>query len=57
MSRKEKPTDPYASREASKYQKPVPSREFVLDFLRESVGPLTHEEICLGLQLVDDEQI
>jgi ribonuclease R len=57
MSRKEKPTDPYASREASKYQRPVPSREFVLDYLRESVGPLTHEEICVGLQLVDDEQI
>lgn len=57
MSRKEKPTDPYASREASKYQKPVPSREFVLDYLRESVGPLTHEEICEGLELVDDEQI
>ena len=57
MSRKEKPTDPYASREASKYQKPVPSREFVLEYLRESVGPLTHEEICVGLQLIDDEQI
>ena len=57
MSRKEKPTDPYASREASMYQKPVPSREFVLEYLRESVGPLTHEEICVGLQLVDDEQI
>ncbi|UVW35664.1 ribonuclease R [SAR92 clade bacterium H455] len=57
MSRKEKPTDPYASREASKYQRPVPSREFVLDYLRESVGPLTHEEICVGLQLVDDEQV
>jgi ribonuclease R len=57
MSRKEKPTDPYASREASKYQSPVPSREFVLDYLRDSVGPLTHEEICAGLELVDEEQI
>ena len=57
MSRKEKPTDPYASREASKYQSPVPSREFVLDYLRDSVGPLTHEEICVGLELVDEEQI
>ncbi len=57
MSRKEKLKDPYASREASKYQSPVPSREFVLDYLRDSVGPLTHEEICVGLQLVDEEQI
>jgi len=57
MSRKEKPTDPYASREASKYQSPVPSREFVLDYLRDSFGPLTHEEICAELELVDEEQI
>ena len=57
MSRRQKPTDPHASREAARYQRPVPSREFVLDYLHESVGPLTHEEICAGLQLVDDEQI
>lgn len=29
----------------------------MLDYLHESVGPLTHEEICSGLQLTDDEQI
>ena len=57
MSRRQKPTDPHASREAARYQRPVPSREFVLDYLHESVGPLTHEEICSGLQLTDDEQI
>ena len=57
MSRRQKPTDPHASREAARYQRPVPSREFVLDYLHESVGPLTHEEICSGLHLTDDEQI
>ena len=57
MARQQKPTDPHASREAERYQRPVPSREFVLDYLHESVGPLTHAEICAGLQLVDDDQI
>jgi ribonuclease R len=57
MPRKSKSIDPYATREAAKYQRPVPSREFVLDYLHESVGPLTHEEICVGLQLTDDEQV
>ena len=57
MPQKSKNIDPYATREAAKYQRPVPSREFVLDYLRESVGPLTHEEICAGLKLIDDEQV
>jgi len=57
MARKSKTIDPYATREAEKYERPVPSREFVLDYLHESVGPLTLDEICSGLNLVDDEQI
>jgi ribonuclease R len=40
--------DPYATREASNYDSPVPSREFVLDFLRESVGPVTYGERWSG---------
>jgi ribonuclease R len=57
MPRKSKNIDPYATREAAKYQRPIPSREFVLDYLHESVGPLTHGEICAALKLDDDEQI
>jgi ribonuclease R len=57
MPRKSKNIDPYATREAAKYQRPIPSREFVLDYLHESVGPLTHEEICAALKLTDDEQV
>ncbi len=57
MPRKSKNIDPYATREAAKYQRPIPSREFVLDYLHESVGPLTHGEICAALKLVDDEQV
>jgi ribonuclease R len=57
MPRKSKNIDPYATREAAKYQRPIPSREFVLDYLHESVGPLTHSEICAALKLEDDEQV
>ena len=57
MPRKNKNVDPYATREAAKYESPIPSREFVLDYLHESVGPLTHEEICTGLKLVDEQQV
>ena len=57
MSKKTKNSDPFASREATNYARPVPSREFVLEYLTESGGPLTHEEICAGLSLNDEEQI
>ena len=57
MPKKSKSSDPFASREAANYSRPIPSREFVLDYLSESVGPLTHEEICLALNLNDDDQV
>jgi len=57
MSKKSKSSDPFASREAANYSRPIPSREFVLDYLSESVGPLTHEEICVALNLNDDDQL
>jgi len=47
--------DPYASRESAKYENPIPSREFILDLLRESVGPLTHQELCEALSLTGDD--
>ena len=56
--KKQKPIkDSFASREASKYQNPIPSREFMLDFLEHSEGPLTHEAICIALDLSDPEQV
>ena len=57
MTKKIKTKDPFASREANNYSRPVPSREFLLDFLSESVGPLTHTEICSALELQDEEQM
>ncbi len=47
--------DPFADREAAKYDKPVPSREFILDFLENSVGPLTYEELLDAFGLSDED--
>ena len=56
--KKEKPVkDSFADREASKYKNPIPSREFILDYLEHSVGPLTHEAVCENLSLSDPEQV
>ena len=48
--------DNFAEREASKYKNPIPSREFILDFLEQTVGPLTYEEICDALNLTEEHQ-
>ena len=57
MRKKPNKPDHFAMREAGKYEKPIPSREFIIDYLSESVGPLTHKEICVALNLEDEEQI
>lgn len=46
--------DSFSQREAAKYDNPIPSREYILNFLSESVGPLTHEEICSDFSIQDD---
>lgn len=53
MKKKPGSPDPHAAREAAKYENPIPSREYLLDLLRASAGPLTHDEICSALGLAD----
>jgi ribonuclease R len=43
--------DPQAEREASRYENPIPSREFILQTLSESGKPLTQGEICALLSI------
>ena len=43
--------DPHASREAEKYEQPITSREAIAEFLAESNGPLTAEDIARALHL------
>lgn len=49
--------DIFAERESAKYEKPIPSREFLIDYLEQSIGPLTHSEICAGLQIDDETRV
>ncbi|HSH56652.1 MAG TPA: ribonuclease R [Halomonas sp.] len=47
--------DPHAEREAHKYDKPAPSREYLLARLEEAGKPLTHEKMSQLLGLKDEE--
>lgn len=58
MSKRKKPSkDPFAAREAEKYDKPIPSREFILELLDAADQPVTHSQMCYLLGLDDDDQI
>ena len=49
--------DPHASREAEKYESPIPSREFIMEFLAEADGPLNRNQITKALELTDFQQV
>lgn len=48
--------DPHADREAQKYENPVPSREYILEYLEEIGQPATFEQIIDDLHLRSDEE-
>ena len=49
--------DPHAQREAQKYDNPIPSREFIMDHLRERSGPATLKQVSFELALFDAEDV
>ncbi|MBH8579257.1 ribonuclease R [Bisbaumannia pacifica] len=49
--------DPHAEREAHKYDKPAPSREYLLARLEEYGKPITHENMSRMLGLDDEDLI
>lgn len=49
--------DPFASREAQKYDNPIPSREFLLEVLSEQGRPLTLKQFASILELVDETDL
>lgn len=57
MTKGQKPQDPHAKREAENYDRPIPSREFILDLLEQAEGPMNRSEISAALKLEGDEQI
>ncbi len=47
--------DPFAGREAEKYDKPIPSRELILELLKKTGKPLRRQQIAQYLGVVSDE--
>ncbi len=49
--------DPFYDREKEKYDNPVPSREYILDFLKASKNPASFADLCSHFDVYDDERI
>ncbi len=57
MSKDWRNADPKAKDEASKYERPVPSRDFIIDFLRKWGAPISHQHLCDELKLHHEDDI
>ena len=51
-----KNSDPQAAQEASRYETPIPSRQFIMQFLEERGAPTSHRGICRALGVKEAEQ-
>lgn len=49
--------DPYAQREAEKYENPIPSRELILQLIEHTGKPLRREEIAEAFSLETEDQL
>ncbi|MGX9418068.1 ribonuclease R [Vibrio sp. RC27] len=47
--------DPFADREASNYENPIPSREFITEFLRKAKVPMNRNDIFEALKLEGED--
>ncbi|MGD2074934.1 MAG: ribonuclease R [Gammaproteobacteria bacterium] len=57
-SKKERfPKDPFAEREAARYDTPIPSREFILSVLADASRPMSREELAYAFGLSREEDI
>ena len=57
MVKHTKDKDPHAQREAEKYDQPIPSREFILEFLEQADGPLNRNQLTKALDLKDYQDV
>ncbi|MEN8131519.1 MAG: ribonuclease R [Pseudomonadota bacterium] len=51
---KRRPADPYAQREARRYERPIPSRELILQIMLEEQRPLVFDELAELLKVEQD---
>ena len=56
MSKSPDSLDPHADRESSKYENPIPSREYILQLLEKNTGPIDEAALAGLLALVGEEQ-
>ena len=47
--------DPHFEREQDKYDNPIPSREYILEYLRAQKSPVTRDKIAEALLRTDME--
>ncbi len=52
-----KKPDPYAKREAEKYDRPIPSREFIIELLKEKNKPLNAEQLQQALKITEGDDL
>ncbi|HWS01872.1 MAG TPA: winged-helix domain-containing protein, partial [Gammaproteobacteria bacterium] len=52
-----KQQDPQAERETEKYARPIPSRELIMETLKEQGVPLMREQLAEVFQLSDEEDL
>ncbi len=55
MSRKNSYRDPNAEREAARYERPVPSREVILQLLNDQGRPMSEQQILEQLEIDDED--
>lgn len=48
--------DPFAERESENYENPIPSREFILEFLAQAGVPMNRNDLFEALQLQGEDQ-
>ncbi|HHJ14457.1 MAG TPA: ribonuclease R [Gammaproteobacteria bacterium] len=49
--------DPWAEREAARYENPIPSREYILSHLEQARRPMTREELAAAFDLSGEEPL
>lgn len=52
-----KKVDPHFQREAEKYENPIPSRELILEYLKECEGPRKFDHVAQDLNIAVEEQL
>ncbi|WP_419832843.1 ribonuclease R [Endozoicomonas atrinae] len=56
MSKGWKSQDSQASLEAERYENPIPSRLYIMEYLEERGAPVSHRALCRELGISDEEQ-